>query len=326
MRLRFVAEILKTMKPTSNILYPKIFFLCAALLSLFPFISPAFALLMGIFLAQIMEHPYALRSHQATGLLLKISVIGLGFGMNLFSALKAGEEGILFTVASIFGVLTLGFFLGRLFHIESKISALISAGTAICGGSAIAALSPVVKASEKQISVALGTVFILNALALFLFPSIGHWLHLTQTQFGMWCAIAIHDTSSVVGAASKYGDQALQIATTVKLARALWIIPVSLAASYLFKTDKTKVQIPYFIALFVVAMLANTYIPFVAQLSPYLTGLAKSGLSLTLFLIGSSLSLKNLKTVGIAPLAQGIALWLFISVLSLWAITTLFHI
>lgn len=314
------------MQPTSNILYPKIIFFGCALLSLLPFISPAFALLMGIFLAQVMIHPYAAQSHQATGLLLKIAVVGLGFGMNLFSALKAGEEGILFTIASIFGVLTLGYFLGRWLHIESKISALIAAGTAICGGSAIAALSPVVNASEKQISVALGTVFILNAIALILFPSIGHWLHLTQTQFGMWCAIAIHDTSSVVGAASKYGDQALQIATTVKLARALWIIPVSLAASYLFKTDRTKVQIPYFIALFIAAMLANTYIPFVAQLSPYLTASAKSGLSLTLFLIGSGLSFKTLKKVGLAPLAQGIALWLFISVFSLWAITTLFRV
>lgn len=311
------------MHTTSDKLLPKISFLLCALLSLLPFISPAFSLLMGIFLAQIMEHPYPAQSHKATGLLLKIAVVGLGFGMNLFSALKAGEEGMLFTIASIFGVLTLGYFLGRAFRIEAKISTLISAGTAICGGSAIAALSPVVKATEKQISVALGTIFILNALALFLFPAIGHWLHLTQTQFGLWCAIAIHDTSSVVGAASKYGDQALQIATTVKLARALWIIPVSLAASYLFKTDKSKVQIPYFIALFIVAMLANTYLPFVTSIAPYLTAMAKSGLSLTLFLIGSGLSFKALKTVGIAPLAQGIALWIFISAVSLWVILSL---
>lgn len=308
--------------PTKH-LSQKIIFIIAAALSLLPFISSAIALLMGLILAQVMEHPYATASQKATHILLKISVIGLGFGMNIFSTIEAGKEGVLFTVASIFGVLTIGYLIGRLLKIDFKTSSLISAGTAICGGSAIAALSPVIKANPKQISVALGTVFILNSIALFLFPVIGHLLHLTQTQFGLWCAIAIHDTSSVVGAASKYGEQALQIATTVKLARALWIIPVSLATTYFFKTDRAKMQIPYFIGLFILAILANTYLPFVTKTGPYLVGLAKSGLSLTLFLIGSSLSLKNLKTVGIAPLAQGIALWLFISILSLWAIITL---
>lgn len=304
----------------------KIIFIAAAVLSLLPFISPAIALLMGLILAQVMEHPYAAASQKATHILLKISVIGLGFGMNIFSTIEAGKEGILFTIASIFGVLTIGYLIGRLLKIDFKTSSLISAGTAICGGSAIAALSPVIKANPKQISVALGTVFILNSIALFLFPVIGHLLHLTQTQFGLWCAIAIHDTSSVVGAASKYGEQALQIATTVKLARALWIIPVSLAATYVFKTDRTKMQIPYFIGLFILAIIANTYLPFVTAAGPYLVSFAKSGLSLTLFLIGSGLSFKTFKSVGISPLVQGTALWILISIASLCAILALTRI
>lgn len=299
----------------------KIIFLTAGVFAL---ISTApTALLIGLALAQVMTHPYPQSSQKATHILLKLAVIGLGFGMNAFSAIQAGKEGLLFTIASISGVLTLGYLIGRRLKIDLKTSSLITAGTAICGGSAIAALSPVIKASEKQISVALGTVFILNSLALFLFPAVGHWFHLTQQQFGLWCAIAIHDTSSVVGAASKYGDQALQIATTVKLARALWIIPVSIATAYFFKTGKSKVQLPYFIALFVLAILLSTYFPFIAKNSHYLTSLAKSGLSLTLFLIGSGLSFKTLKSVGLSPLIQGTALWILISALSLYAIITL---
>lgn len=298
----------------------KVIFLATALFSLLPFISPAIALIMGLLLAQFIAHPYPALSQKATHLLLKLSVIGLGFGMNIFSVIKAGEEGILFSIASIFGVLGIGYLIGRTLKIDFKTSALISAGTAICGGSAIAALSPLMKANKKQISVALGTVFILNSIALFVFPAIGHLLHLSQSQFGLWCAISIHDTSSVVGAASKYGEQALQIATTVKLARALWILPVSLAATYIFKTDKTKMQIPYFIGLFILAILANTYIPFLAKTGHHLVTLAKSGLSLTLFLIGSGLSFKTLKSVGLSPLVQGAALWIMISIASLCAI------
>src|SRR6201999_1640393 len=165
-----------------------------------------------------------------------VSVIGLGFGMNVHSAIRAGEQGVLFTIASIATTLAFGFLLGRWLKVEQKSSFLISSGTAICGGSAIAAVSPVIKADEKQISVALGCVFILNSIALFVFPVIGHYFNLSQTQFGLWCAIAIHDTSSVVGAASKYGPHALEVATTVKLARALWIIPVALASAFLFKS------------------------------------------------------------------------------------------
>lgn len=302
----------------------KIIFLTAALFCLLPFMSAPLALLLGLILAQLIRHPYPELNHKATNFLLKVSVVGLGFGMNVFAAMKAGREGVLFTVASIVGVLTLGYVLGKIFKIERKTSHLIAAGTAICGGSAIAALSPVMKAEEKDISVSLGIVFILNAVALFLFPMIGHALGLTQGQFGMWCAIAIHDTSSVVGAAGKYGAEALQIATTVKLARALWIVPLAFGTAFLFKSDRCKVQLPYFIGLFILAMLANTYLPFVHALSPYIVEIAKAGLTLTLFLIGSGLSFKVVRMVGAKPFLQGLILWLAISGASLWAIMTLY--
>lgn len=308
------------MKYLTKQLNQKIVFIIAGVTTLFPFISPAVALLTGLTLAQFITHPYPKESQKATQLLLKVSVIGLGFGMNIFSTIAAGREGILFTIFSLLGVLAMGYFIGKALKIDFKTSSLISAGTAICGGSAIAALSPVIKANQKQISVALGTIFILNSVALFVFPVVGHLFHLSQTQFGLWCAISIHDTSSVVGAASKYGEQALEIATTVKLARALWIIPVSIAATYFFKTNKAQIQPPYFIGLFIVAILANTYIPFTAKAAPYFVSIAKAGLSLTLFLIGSSLSSKTFKSVGIKPLVQGIALWGLISAISLFAI------
>ena len=301
----------------------EVIFVLAVVLCLSPLISPPIALLMGLIIAQFIGHPYLHLNHKATHILLQVSVVGLGFGMNVTSALKAGKEGILFTIVSIIGTLVIGFFMGKFLKIEKKTSYLISAGTAICGGSAIAAISPVIKAEEKQISVALGTIFILNSAALFLFPFIGHQLNLSQSQFGMWCAIAIHDTSSVVGAASKYGPQALEIATTVKLARALWIIPVAFLSTFIFKSKNSKIKIPYFIGLFVLAMIANTYIPFVQQYNHYLTNIAKAGLTLTLFLIGCGLNRKTISSVGFKPLIQGVILWVIISTAALWAVTTL---
>ena len=301
----------------------EVIFLLAVVLCLSPLISPPIALLMGLIIAQFIGHPYLHLNHKATHILLQVSVVGLGFGMNVTSALKAGKEGILFTIVSIIGTLVIGFFMGKFLKIEKKTSYLISAGTAICGGSAIAAISPVIKAEEKQISVALGTIFILNSVALFLFPFIGHQLNLSQSQFGMWCAIAIHDTSSVVGAASKYGPQALEIATTVKLARALWIIPVAFLSTFIFKSKDSKIKIPYFIGLFVLAMIANTYIPFVQQYNHYLTNIAKAGLTLTLFLIGCGLNRKTISSVGFKPLIQGVILWVIIATAALWAVTTL---
>ena len=300
----------------------EVIFVLAVVLCLSPLISPPIALLMGLIIAQFIGHPYLHLNHKATHILLQVSVVGLGFGMNVTSALKAGKEGILFTIVSIIGTLVIGFFMGKFLKIEKKTSYLISAGTAICGGSAIAAISPVIKAGEKQISVALGTIFILNSAALFLFPFIGHQLNLSQSQFGMWCAIAIHDTSSVVGAASKYGPQALEIATTVKLARALWIIPVAFLSTFIFKNKNSKIKIPYFIGLFVLAMIANTYIPFVQQYNHYLTNIAKAGLTLTLFLIGCGLNRKTISSVGFKPLIQGVILWMIISTAALWAVTT----
>lgn len=313
----FSKKILDKSITTREIIF---FILLVACLS--PLVSPPLALLMGLFIGMFVGHPYLHLNHKATHLLLQISVVGLGFGMNVTSAMQAGRQGILFTVASISGTLILGFLAGKFLKLEKKTSYLISAGTAICGGSAIAAIAPVIKAQEKQISVALGIVFILNSIALLIFPIIGHALNLSQTQFGLWCAIAIHDTSSVVGAASKYGTKALEVATTVKLARALWIIPVAFISTFLFKNKNKKIKIPYFIGLFVIAMLMNTYIPFAQQFSGYITDFARAGLRLTLFLIGCGLNIALIKKVGIKPFIQGVFLWIIISVAALWAITS----
>lgn len=296
-----------------------IFVICVAL-CLTPFISPAIALFLGLVVAQVSGHPYLHLNHKVTHWLLQVAVVGLGFGMNVHSAIQAGREGIIFTVISITSTLIFGYLMGRWLNIERKTSYLISSGTAICGGSAIAAISPVIDAEEKQISVALGCVFILNSIALFVFPAIGHYFNLSQTQFGLWCAIAIHDTSSVVGASSKYGAHALEVATTVKLARALWIIPVAFLSTFIFKNKTKKISIPYFIALFILAMVANTYIPAVKIVGQYLVSVAKAGLTLTLFLIGAGLSRKVLAGVGFKPLLQGIALWLLISASALYAV------
>ena len=292
-------------------------------LCLSPLISPPIALLMGLIIAQFIGHPYLNLNHKATHILLQVSVVGLGFGMNVNSALQASKEGFILTIVSIIGTILIGIFLGKILKIEEKISFLISTGTAICGGSAIAAISPVIKANEKQISVALGTIFILNSVALVIFPFIGHYLNLSENQFGLWCAIAIHDTSSVVGAAGKYGVQALEVATTVKLARALWIIPIAILSTFIFKSKDTKIKIPYFIGLFILAMIANTYIPFVKDFSNYITDFAKATLTLTLFLIGCGLSRKVLVSVGYKPLVQGVVIWIIISVSTLWAIISL---
>lgn len=275
---------------------------------------------MGLLTAQFIGHSYLHLNSKATHYLLQISVVGLGFGMNVHTALKVGKQGFLFTVVSITGVLILGYILGKILKINKETSFLISIGTAICGGSAIASVSPVINAKEKQISVALGTIFILNSVALLIFPVIGHWLHLSQSQFGLWCAIAIHDTSSVVGAASKYGNEALQVATTVKLTRALWIIPVAFFSSIVFKSKNSKIKIPYFIGLFVVAIILNTYIPFFQKIGSYIVGISKTGLTVTLFLIGAGLSGKVLASVGFKPVLQGIILWILIAVPAVLAV------
>jgi uncharacterized integral membrane protein (TIGR00698 family) len=303
-----------------NVRLQQIVFIALILLCLTSFISPPIALLLGLIVANLSGHPFLSLNHKAITILLQISVVGLGFGMNVTNAFSAGKEGFLFTIASILCTLILGTFLGKWFNIERKTSHLISCGTAICGGSAIAAIAPVIKSDEKQTSVALGVIFILNSVALFLFPAVGHWLGLSQKEFGLWCAIAIHDTSSVVGAANKYGFEALQIATTVKLARALWIIPVALFTAIVFKNKSSRIKIPYFIGLFIIAMVMNTYVSTTALIAPYLVSIAKIGLTLTLFLIGAGLNRNLLKSVGIQPLFQGILLWMLIAIASLVAI------
>lgn len=302
----------------------QLIFMGAVILCLTPLLSPLLALLLGLLIAQFIGHPYLQLNHKATHWLLQASVVGLGFGMNIHSALKAGGEGILFTIVSIAGTLTVGLLLGKWLKMDRVTAHLIAAGTAICGGSAIAALSPVVRAEEKPLSVALGTIFILNSVALLVFPLIGQWLHLSPDQFGLWCALAIHDTSSVVGAATKFGPQALQLATTVKLARALWIIPLALGTAMLFKTGKGTITIPYFIGLFILAMILHTYVPAIQPIAAVLVKLAHRGLTLTLFLIGAGLSSEVIRSVGWQPMVQGMVLWILISSASLWAILTLY--
>ena len=305
--------------------WQKIVFILLIFACLTPWVSPPMALVLGLIAAFTFGNPFPEQTKKATKVLLQSSVVLLGFGMNLTSVIKAGKDGVLFTIATIFGTLLVGFLVGKLLNVENKTSTLISSGTAICGGSAIAAVAPVIDADSEEISVSLGTVFILNSIALFVFPVIGHYLNLSQNQFGIWSAIAIHDTSSVVGAAQSYGTDALAIATTVKLARALWIAPIALLFSFFYRSKKAKIAVPYFIFLFLLATVLRTYLPaeFPKSIYDALVNLAKAGLTVTLFLIGASLSLETLKKVGIKPLIQGILLWILISIVSLWAVTHL---
>ena len=313
------------MKVITSVLnrYNKLFFIALGLLCLTPVISPAVALFMVLAFALIVGHPYPVLSKKASKYLLQFSVVGLGFGMNLYESLQTGKDGMIFTVVSVFAVMILGIFLGRRMHMDRKTAYLISSGTAICGGSAIAAVGPVLKADDNEMSMALGTIFILNAIALFVFPPIGHLLQMTQEQFGMWAAIAIHDTSSVVGAGAAYGEKALEIATMVKLTRALWIIPLTFLTMFLFKQKGAKVSLPWFILFFVLAMVANTFLPIPEAASLGMVWLAKKGLTVTLFLIGSGLSSRVIRQVGVRPMIQGVILWIFIALMSLAVIMLL---
>lgn len=295
----------------------KILFIILFVFCLMPFITPAVALFLGLAFALTVGQPFPVFSKKASKYLLQFSVVGLGFGMNLYDSLRTGKEGMLFTVVSVVSVLVIGYYVGKKLMIDRKTAYLISAGTAICGGSAIAAVAPVLKADDNEISVSMGTIFILNAVALFIFPPIGHLLDMTQEQFGLWAAIAIHDTSSVVGAGAAYGEKALEVATMVKLTRALWIIPVAFVTTLLFKQKESKITIPWFILFFVLAMVANTFLSIPAVISSSLVWIAKKGLTVTLFLIGAGLSRKVIKHVGVRPMVQGVILWVFIGVLSL---------
>jgi uncharacterized integral membrane protein (TIGR00698 family) len=293
-------------------------FIALLLFCVTPWCPPPLALALGLAFALTLGSPF--QTSRITKILLQCSVVGLGFGMNLQKVFDAGRSGILFTLATIAGTLLAGYALGRLLRISSGTAHLISSGTAICGGSAIAAVGPVIGATDEEMSVSLGTVFILNAIALFVFPAIGAALHLTQPQFGVWSAIAIHDTSSVVGAAAAYGAEALQIATTVKLTRALWIVPLTLGTAYAFRKHAAKIAFPWFILFFLLAAAIRTYAPIPAVTWDVLVRIARIGLTITLFLIGSALSRKSLASVGVRPLILGVVLWLLVSAVGLWGV------
>ena len=282
-------------------------------------VTPPAALFTGLAFALLCGQAYPKFNKKVSKKLLQYSVIGLGFGMNLHASLASGKEGMLFTIISVIGTMLIGMFIGmKILKMNRDTSYLISSGTAICGGSAIAAVGPVIKAKDSDMSVALATIFVLNAIALFIFPAIGEWLGLTQQQFGTWAAIAIHDTSSVVGAGAAYGEEALQVATTIKLTRALWIIPLALVTSVIFRNSSNKISIPWFILWFVVAILLNTYVlDGMPQVGKAIAGVARKGLIITMFFIGASLSTDTLKAVGIKPLVQGVMLWVLISLGSL---------
>ena len=297
----------------------KLLFFCGIIFCLTPWASPPLALLAGLVFGAIAIHPYPAPSRRASKFLLQAAVVGLGFGMNLQEVIKAGKSGFVYTAISITFAMLLGTLLGKLMSVRPRSAFLISTGTAICGGSAIAAVGPITGATEDEMSVSLGTVFVLNSIALLTFPAIGLWLHLSQTQFGLWAALAIHDTSSVVGASAKYGAIALAVGTTVKLARALWIVPMAVGTAAV-KGSKTRIQWPWFILFFCLAAVANTYFFHGAQAYHWLSNLGKLLLIITLFLIGASLSPAALKKVGPRPLIQGVVLWIIVAVLSLLSI------
>lgn len=300
-------------------------YILAILLIAFPFqvfgvsdfITPALALFAGLVFALIFPMPFPKFNKKGSKYLLQASVVGLGFGMNVVTALKSGSEGMMFTIVSVIGVMAFGILIGMWMHLNRKTAYLISSGTAICGGSAIAAVGPVLKADDHEMAVSLGVIFILNAIALFIFPPIGHYFGMTQAQFGTWAAIAIHDTSSVVGAGDAYGAEACQIATLIKCTRALWIIPLAFATMFIFRDKEgSKVSIPWFIFLFVAAMVVNTYCGIPSAVSDTIVYISKKALVVTLFFIGAGLSVGMVKKVGIRPLLLAILLWIIIGVSS----------
>jgi uncharacterized integral membrane protein (TIGR00698 family) len=291
----------------------KIFFFIGLILAASGLVSPPIALLAGLIFGFTLRHPFPTESKRLAKFLLQASVVALGFGMNFHEVLRAGRSGFLYTAVSITAAMLLGLGLGYLINVGQKSAFLISAGTAICGGSAIAAVGPIADANEEEMAVALGTVFILNSVALFLFPVVGFAFRMSQEQFGLWSALAIHDTSSVVGAAARYGSAALSIATTIKLARALWIVPLSLATAVALKS-KARIQWPWFILFFCLAALLNTLLPAFGGAFRTLNHLGKIGLTVTLFLIGTGLNKKTIQKVGFRPLLQGLTLWIIVGV------------
>jgi uncharacterized integral membrane protein (TIGR00698 family) len=297
-----------------------------ALLCLTPWMPSALALICGMAIAVGLGNPYADLTKRYTHHLLTWSVMGLGAGMNLLVVARVGAQGIGYTMIGIVLALCLGYVIARWLKVEHETGILISVGTAICGGSAIAAIAPTIRAKSHSISVALGTVFLLNASALIIFPWIGHALNLSQTQFGLWSALAIHDTSSVVGATLQYGAEALQVGTTVKLARALWIVPLTVATSFLFNrgsqesSGAEKPRRPWFILGFLIAAAVVTWIPETQSFGHMIEAVSKRTLVLTLFLIGTNLTLSTLKAVGVKPFVQGFLMWILVASSTLAAI------
>ncbi len=297
----------------------KILFFAGVLAVLLGLLNAPLALAAGIAFGLVFLHPFEQVCRSAARLLLKLAVIALGFGMNLDEVLKAGRSGFLYTAVSIVCAMLAGWWLGKLLKVRSKPAFLITVGTAICGGSAIAAISPITKPNEEELAISMGTIFTLNSIALLLFPAIGLALHLTQTQFGLWAALAIHDTSSVVGAAGSFGAKALAVGTVVKLTRALWIVPVALLTALATKS-KTRVKIPWFILFFCLAACAKTRFIGLAPLFANLNQEGHIGLALTLFLIGTGISIQTIKRAGSRVMVQGVLLWVVIASASLAAI------
>jgi uncharacterized integral membrane protein (TIGR00698 family) len=297
----------------------RILFLAGFVLCASGLVSPAVALALGLIFGLGFTHPWQTESRTATKYLLQASVVGLGFGMNLHEVLRAGRSGFVYTALSIAFALTVGLLAGRMLGVNKTASILITVGTAICGGSAIAAVAPIIHADQEETAVSLGTVFILNAIALLIFPPLGWLLHLSQQQFGLWAALAIHDTSSVVGATARYGAVALVVGTTVKLTRALWIVPVSVGAALMKRSD-SRIPWPWFIALFCLAAVANTYWPALAGAWHVLSVIGKLGLTATLYLIGTGISRATVRQVGVRPMWQGVVLWILVGVTSFWLI------
>lgn len=306
----------------------KILFLIALLAAASGRFSPPVALAIGILFGLSFVHPYSSPSRIASKFLLQASVVALGFGMNLKEVIKAGRSGFLYTALGIVFAIGVGLSLGKFLQVRGNCSFLITAGTAICGGSAIAAVGPILHADEEEMAVSLGTIFILNSVALLIFPAIGAALRLSQSQFGLWAALAIHDTSSVAGAATRWGAEALVVATTVKLARALWIVPLALATAARVRSreeaslSRARIQFPWFILFFCLAAAVNTYVTGLNRATPLLFYAGKLGLTATLFLIGTGISRSTLREVGWRPLLQGIALWIIVATASLYFIRT----
>lgn len=299
----------------------KITFVLGFVLCATGIVSPPLALALGLLYGFSFVHPFRSESRTATKFLLQASVVGLGFGMNLHQVLRAGRSGLVYTALSIAFAMTIGLLAGWYLGVNKTASTLITIGTAICGGSAIAAVAPIIHADQEETAVSLGTVFILNSIALLIFPPLGWLLHLSQQQFGLWAALAIHDTSSVVGAAARYGAVALVVGTTVKLTRALWIVPVSISAAMVKRSD-TRIQWPWFIGLFCVAAVVDTYVTRFSGIWHVMSTIGKLGLTATLYLIGTGISRATVRQVGVRPMLQGVFLWIVVATTSLWLISS----